>query len=162
MIDTGNKPNNYMWCGKGVIMRYLVVLLVFMGAIQAHAGQLENCNKTSADSNNQQSYQPFNSYRGQVALTGTGSAPSITLPALRTGQRYLRIDFQNRNDFQTCLDAASPNNWCGTNPPTGTISTTAWVFKPSSLVVLTQSSTLPTTMYVSGTGTTGYSMCGQQ
>lgn len=158
-IKVKNTQSSQRWEGKH--MRYLVVLgLLVMPS--AFAGPLEVCNRTSADSNNQVSYQPFNSYRGQVVLTGTGLAPSITLPTLPTGQRFLRIDFQNRNDFQTCLDAASPNNWCGTNPPTTTVSTTAWVFKPSSFIVVGQSNTMPTTMYVSGTGTFGYSMCGMQ
>jgi len=161
MIDTKFKQNHDKTHLKGVGMKYiLAAMLLASGA--AYAGPLEFCNKTSADSNNQASYQTFNAYRGQVVMTGTGLAPSVTLPALRSGMRFLRIDFQNRTDYQTCLDAASPNNWCGTNPPTTTVSNTAWVFKPASLVVLAQSSTIPTTMYVSGTGTVGYSMCGQQ
>lgn len=144
-------------------MKRLVAVIAFIAlSSAAYAGPLEFCNQTSADSNNQQSYQPFNGLRGQIVLTGSGLAPSITLPSLLTGMRSLRIDYQNRNDFQACLDAASPNNWCGTNPPTTTVSNTAWVFKPVSIKLLSVSKTIPTTMYVSGTGTFGYSMCGMQ
>lgn len=135
----------------------------------AMASSLDYCNNTSADSNNQMSYQPFNSFRGQIAVTGSGAAPSITLPSLPTGMRFLRIDFQNRNDFLFCLDGGSPND-CGTNPPTGTVSNTAWVFKQASVVVRAikpisgTALVLPTTMYVSGSsaGTVGFSMCGMQ
>lgn len=131
-------------------------------ATTGFAGTLELCNQTSADSNSQDSYQPFNGLRGQLVLTGTGSAPSITLPALSTGMRFLRIDFQNRNDFLYCMDTTPSNNWCGSNPPTTTVSNTAWVFKQASVKVLSVSKTIPTALYVSGTGTTGYSMCGMQ
>lgn len=141
-------------------MRCLIISLLLLTG-SAYAGPLEFCNDTSADSADQSFYQPLQSYRGQVALTGTGLAPSITLPALTAGMRTLRIDFQNRNDYLSCLDAAAPNNWCGTNPPTGTISNTAWVFKPASIKVRKISNTIPTVMYISGsTGVTGYSMCG--
>lgn len=144
-------------------MKILSTILAFSALTgAAYAGQLEVCNKTSADSNTQNSYQPFNSYRGQLDLTGAVTAPSVTLPSLRPGMRFLRVDFQNRNDFLYCMDAANPNNWCGSNPPTGTISNTAWVFKQASVIVLAVSNTMPTTLYVSGTGVTGYSMCGIQ
>lgn len=146
------------------MMRYGLVMLVVGVAVgaNAHAGTLGYCNNTSADSNDQSSYQPFNNYRGQIVLTGTGTAPSTTLPSLTTGMRYLRIDFQNRTDYQVCFDVGAPNNWCGTNPPTTTVSNTAWVFKPASLKMLSVSGSIPTAMYVSGTGTVGYSMCGMQ
>lgn len=147
---------------------FTVIGVVVAGV--ASAGPLALCNNTSADSNNQSSYQPFNALRGQIAITATGLAPSITLPTLATGMKQLRIDFQNRADFLFCLDAATPNNWCGTNPPTGTISNTAWVFKQASVsaeAIRNTSNTtnvMPTTMYVSGStaGTVGYSICGMQ
>lgn len=142
-------------------MKRFIIAAGLMVSATANAGQLELCNATSAASQNQSYYQPFNAYRGQIALTGTGDAPSITMPALRTGMKNLRIDFQNRNDFIFCLDSSS-NNWCGVNPPTGTISNTAWVFKQSSVRLLAISSTMPNTLYVSGTGVTGYSICGEQ
>ena len=151
-------------------MRYNMKLGIFAAmslvfGSTAYAGSLEFCNQTSADSNNQSSYQAFNSYRGQISVSGTGLAPSITLPGLTSGMRFLRIDFQKRNNFLYCMDSSSPNNWCGTNPPTGTISNTAWVYHADTdggIKLLKVSNTIPTVLYVSGTGVTGYSMCGMQ
>lgn len=151
-------------------MRLLGMTVLGLALVSSSfASTLDYCNNTSADSNNQMSYQPFNSFRGQIAVTGSGSAPSITLPTLPTGMRFLRIDFQNRSDYLYCLDGGTPND-CGTNPPTGTVSNTAWVFKQASLVVRAikpisgTQLVLPTTMYVSGStaGTVNFSMCGMQ
>lgn len=162
---------------KGNSMKRFLVLGMAILASAAHAGTLEVCNKTSADSQTQLAFQPFGAYRGQVVVTGSGLAPSITLPSLVTANpaanvKNLIINFQNRNDFQFCLDTtgsvtggASPsNNWCGTNPPVTTVSNTAWVFKQSSVRVLAVSGSIPTVMYVSGSaaGVTGYSICGEQ
>lgn len=154
-----------------------VVIGMMALAGMAHAGALEVCNKTSADSQTQTAFQPFAAYRGQIVLTGTGAAPSITLPSLTTANptanvKNLIINFQNRNDFNFCLDTtasgsggASPNNnWCGSNPPTTTVSNTAWVFKQASIRVLAVSGSIPTALYVSSSaaGITAYSICGEQ
>jgi hypothetical protein len=157
--------------GKMSMRGLLLFMVVMVGlAGSSFASALGYCNTLGHEaSQNQSYYQPFNSYRGQIAVTGTGNAPSITLPTLSTAFKALRIDFQNRNDFLFCLDGGTPND-CGTNPPTGTVSNTAWVFKQASVLVQAinpisgTAVVIPTTMYVSGStaGTVGFSMCGVQ
>lgn len=138
--------------------RYIVLGMAL--ASSAHAGVLNYDNATSADTKTNTANRPFANYRGQIVAGSTGLAPSITMPTTGSTLHVYFTDSVPLSNTLVCFDGGvSPSNICGSAPPTGTISNTAWQpvpapsspFNPMRLLPLVSGTTNTpiTTMYVS-------------
>lgn len=125
-------------------------------ASSSYAEPLGRCGSNTAQALQNSYVQNFQAYRGQVAFNGATSAVSITMPA----SNYVEeVRFDNRTDWLSCAEV-NGNGTCGTNPPTTTVSNTAWVFKPTAIRMADGRNLLWVSNTVPGsTGTLGYSVC---
>lgn len=146
---------------KGISMKRCILLSgMVLAAGNVHAGVLNYDNATSADTKTNTANRPFPNLRGQISVGISGLAPSITMPTTTSTLHVYFLDSTPITGTLVCFDGGvSPSNICGSAPPTGTISNTAWQpvpapsspFNPMRLLPLVSgtTNTALTTMYVS-------------
>lgn len=158
--NKGISMKRYALIKREHMMSATIIFAGILVASSAHAGVLNYDNATSAETKTNTANRPFANLRGQITVPVGGLAPSITMPTTTSTLHLYFTDSTALSGTLVCFDGGvSPSNICGSAPPTGTISNTAWQpvpapsspFNPMRLLPLVSgtTNTALTTMYVS-------------